>query len=442
MGQNIDRLDRLRANRGNVFANTWRVVQTTQQKTVLDVTGDASTGVIRAARTEVFEGDLGEKIQAKLTSIQAQLQKFIVYQGKLRKAVEAANEALESTSSGTAGLPGTDLTDAQQHTIELAQKTNSPIQVSPGVFVAPDKAGQYYQAQAEAEQEEAARKMTEALDLRIQEIIDDMPTSDYDPPEPADEQPGGDDAGNGGTSDTPRVGGPGVTGTGTGTGTGTSQVDDPRGPKTGTDKEPPTVVVDPPRVVDPPTVVIDPPIIDPPFYKDPDVPNVDGGETGTIPNTPGPGGTGGVTPGGGSIGTVGGSAGAGSAGGLAGGALAGGAGLAGRVSGGALAGGLGKVGAAGGINAVGASGASTTGAAGGASGAAGAATAGGTRGGVVAGGAGAGGAARGSGKKNRRRGQDLFAYELEDDDEAVTPDLGDAGAAGSATSDGKEELGW
>jgi hypothetical protein len=24
----------------------------------------------------------------------------------------------------------------------------------------------------------------------------------------------------------------------------------------------------------------------------------------------------------------------------------------------------------------------------------------------------------------------------------VTPDLGDAGAAGSATSDGKEELGW
>jgi len=53
----------------------------------------------------------------------------------------------------------------------------------------------------------------------------------------------------------------------------------------------------------------------------------------------------------------------------------------------------------------------------------------------------AGGAGRAD-KRNRRRGQDLMAFEVEADDDESVPDMGSAGAAGRSTSEGREELGW
>ena len=57
----------------------------------------------------------------------------------------------------------------------------------------------------------------------------------------------------------------------------------------------------------------------------------------------------------------------------------------------------------------------------------------------------AGGGAAGGGKgdkRKRRRGQDLFAFSVDPEEDGVEPDLGAAGSAGSSTSDGREELGW
>jgi hypothetical protein len=61
---------------------------------------------------------------------------------------------------------------------------------------------------------------------------------------------------------------------------------------------------------------------------------------------------------------------------------------------------------------------------------------------MVGGAAAGGGAGGGRGKRNRRRGQDLMAFEVEPDDDEAVPDIGEAGAAGRSTSEGREEITW
>lgn len=442
MGQNKERLDRLKANRGNIIAVAVRTAQAGQRAAVVTVVDTASAGVTKAARTEGFEGELGTAIQERLKAIHVKLEEFGEYQAKLGAAINAANQALQETATGADGLPTGEMSAGQKSTVEMAAKTGSPVQVSPGVTLTPEQATKWYQDQAEAEQEEAARKLNAALDKRLQEIIDGMPTSKYDPEKPS-EEPEGD----GGSDGPPTVGGPGigggspgVTGPGGGSGGGGGYdgpgVTGPRDTDGGRN--------DPPRVVDPDFPGPRHPEVYPPVRPnptDPETPNIDGGIDGVVPGTPPGGGLtppgGGLTPPGGGLTGPGGGVTAPGGVGLVGGAgLAAGAGRVGAGMGGI--GGAGRVGGVGGIGGMGGTGAGGSGV--GAAGVVQGGAAGG-RGGVMAGGM-AGGAAGAGGKKNRRRGQDLLAYEIDDEDEGVTPDLGEAGAAGRSASDGREETGW
>lgn len=430
MGKNLERLGRLKANRTSIAVLGVQSGQAMMQAAAQTATTEATTSVQKAARTEGFGGDYGVTVAEALSLIRADLDKFVDYQSAVSAAFEQANQALADTASGTAGLPDSGLTPAQQSTVDMAAKTDSPVQVSPGVTMTASEAQQYYLDQAAAAQEEQAAKMAAALDARLQEIIDGMPTTEYDEPEPQPDPSDDDEAGG-----NRQVGGSGTTGGGTGggvTGGGTgSGVTGGNGDGDGTIRRPP-IIYDPPHDVDPPHVV-DPPRIDDPRFPDPnnpDDPRIDGNIGGEVPGV-GPGGNGGFP--GGSTGGGGSASVGGGLSGLSGGAsLAGGAGLANRLSGGAgLVGGVGAPGGVGGAGGAGASGVVAQ---------SGAASGG--RGGVMAGGAAGGAGAGGRGdKRKRRRGQDLMAFEVEADDEAV-PDIGAAGAAGRSTSEGREELGW
>lgn len=436
MGLNVERLERLKLNQANWAAVTVRTSQLMQRAAAVESTGEASDGVQKAARTEGFQGDLGDLIREKLIKIHGDLLDFTEYQAKLNSVIGAANEALRSAATEMDGLPSVGLTSYQQATVDKAIDTNSPVQVSPGVMMTPAQAKQYYQDQADAEQEEAARRMTLALDQRLQEIIDGMPRSKYDPEKPEDELSNNGGIDGSGTNDRPYrnrddstvSGDDGTNNTGNYDGPRVVRPDD-RHDNHG-DPEPPTYVVDPPKVFDPP---YEPPF-DPPYDPNrPDgPPNVDGDNDGRIPGGPGgPGGSGGPrlpNPGG----TIpGGGVSPGGVGALGGGAVGG-------VGGAALAGGLGRaggIGAVGGLNGMGGSagGPGVTGVVAQSSGAGG-------RAGMLAGGGAAGGG--GAGKRKRRRGQDLVAFEVDPEDDGIAPDLGAAGAAGSSASDGREELGW
>lgn len=446
MGQNVERLGRLQVNRSNWALNGIRGGQAIQRTAAAVAIETVAAGVQKAARTEGFEGDFGMTVAEALTKIRKDLDSFGEYQVGLNKAIDLANDALEATASGTDGLPEAGLTPDQQNTIDTAAKTNGPVQVSPGVMMTSAEAEQYYRDQAEDAREEQARKMAVALDARLQAIIDGMPTSDYDEPKQNPES-SGDDSTGGTSGNYPGVNGgsggydgPGVTGGGNvgGGDVGLGGDGSGNGGDGGTGDGDDHTIIRPPQYYYPPQV--DPPVIDHPWtpYPDPngpgDDPRVDGSIDGEVPGVgTGPGTRVGL-PGGGSssltgVGALG--------GGLA--AVAGTAGLAGRVGGGAgLLGGPGGVGGVGGVGGAGAfSGAGATGVV-----APGAAANGG-RGGMMAGGAAVGGGAGGRGdKKNRRRGQDLMAFEVEPDDDEIVPDIGAAGAAGTSASDGREELSW
>ncbi|MGF2949104.1 hypothetical protein [Microbacterium alcoholitolerans] len=413
----------------------------------------ASANLQKATRTEGFEGDLGVLISDKLASLHAELARFDEYQEQLGKSVGLANDALRNTAGGVDGLPETGLTTQQQSTIDMATKTGSPVQVSPGVSLTPTQAAQWYRDQAEAEQEEAARKLNEALDIRLQEIIDAMPVSEYDEKPPTKDSADGD-----GPSGGPAVHGPGpgggntgVTGPGSGGqgGTGNGGSGSGGSGNGGSGVEGPGTN-NPPTITHPP--IARPPLPEPPIGwvppEEPQGPNVDGGIDGVTPppggtgpgggiNGPGPGG--GITgpgPGGANPGPGGGVTGPG---GLVGPGGAGGARVAGGLGGAGGVGGAGRVGGIGGVN--GPAGAGAAGGAGGVGGVAQGGAGSGSRGMMGGVHAGAGGAA-GKGRKNRRRGQDLLAYEIDDEGDEVVADLGAAGAAGSSSSDGREELGW
>ncbi|MCM3778138.1 hypothetical protein [Microbacterium hydrocarbonoxydans] len=431
MGKNVERLDRLQNNRADFAVVVTRSTQSVQRAAATEAVDTVAANVQKAARTEAFEGKFGMTVAEALTKIRKDLVSFGEYQAALNNAIAEADEALQQTASGSHGLPPGSLSAEQQNTIDMAAKTDSPVQVSPGVTMTPAQAQQYYLDQAAAAQEEEARKLADALDQRLQEIIDGMPTSDYDEHKPTDEPEDGDGPGGRAPIDYPGVnGGGGAGGGGTGGvdggagidggGNGTGGRDDDGGGK--------DHIVRPPIIREPP---VDPPVIEePPFPRPRDEdPRIDGGIGGEIPGA-GPGGSGafpgGVT--GGGTGSVG----AGVGGVVGGAGLAGGAALANRLSGGAglLAGGVGGVG---GVGAAGGPGATGVVAQSGA--------AAGGRGGAMAGGAMAGGAG-GAEKRKRRRGQDLMAFEVEQDDDEALPDIGSAGAAGRSTSEGREELGW
>ena len=426
MGENVERLGRLQSNRTSLIVGGMRGAQSVQRAVATAAVETVTTNVQKAARTEGFDGKFGMTVAEALIKIRKDLVSFSEYQTALNKAIGEADEALQKTASGSNGLPPGDLSSEQQNTIDMASKTDSPVQVSPGVTMTPAQAQQYYLDQAAEAQEEEARKLAAALDARLQEIIDGMPTSDYDEHKPGEEPPGNDDPGG-----NPPINYPGVNGGGGG-GSGprvddVSVIDDNKKNKNGNDDDD-TTIVRPPIIWEPP--VVDPPIIEePPFPpKDPDDPRIDGNIGGEVPGV-GPGGPGGFPGGttGGSAGSVG-----GGLGGVAGGAgLAGGAALANRLSGGAgLLSGPGGVGGTGGAGGAGASGVVAQ------SGAAN-----GGRGGAMAGGGAAGGGGRGD-KRNRRRGQDLMAFEVEPADDEGVPDIGSAGDAGRSTSEGREDLGW
>lgn len=462
MGQHKERLDRLQANRSSFMGSVARVTQATQRTVATAATDTVSAGVRKAANTVGFEGNLGEQIQEKLSAIHQDLADFADYQAALSKAIDLANEALDTTANGIESLPEGGLSPAQQQTVQLAAQTDSPVQVRPGVTMTSAEAKQYYLDQAAAAQEEQARQMTAALDARLQEIIDGMPVTDYDEPEPSEDPSGNDGPGSTPTVNYPGINtgggdggydGPGIIGNNDGGGNnGTdNNNDNNNGGNDGDDTDPPRVV-DPPRVYPPVYPPVDPPVY-PPGPNDPTGPGGNGGGDdtpridGEIGGVTGGGGGGTGFPGG-VTGTVGGGAGglsAGVGGSLGAAGLVGGAaGLAGRLGGGALLGGVGGVGGlggAGGVGGVGGVGGAGTGAgAGGVVAQSGAANGG--RGGMVGGAAAGGGAGGGSDKRNRRRGQDLLAFEVEPDDDQIIPDLGSAGSAGRSASDGREELGW
>jgi len=429
VGKNVERLGRLQLNRMSVPVVVMRSVQAVQRTSVDAAFESVSADVGKVAHAEGFGGPLGEAINNNLTKLIADLDEVSAYHKELGKLVGLADQAMHETATGVAGLPAPELTSDQQDTVKTASETNSPVQVSPGVMMTSAEAKQYYLDQAEAEQEEAARKMAVALDARLQELIDQMPVSKYDPPKPSTEDPTGGDGTGDGSSNYGGVSG-GTDGTGSGTGSGgggqyigpggTGGTDNPRPPHYVVDPRPPHYYVDPPYR----------PPYDPPYNPN-DPPNVDGGGDGTVPGGPGgPGGPRVVSPGGPLPGGVGGPT-PGGVGGLVGGAGVGGAALAGGLR----AGGLGALnsmsaaaGAAGGPGGAGGSGVvAQSGGAGG-------------RGGMMAGGGAAGG---GKGdKRKRRRGQDLFAFSVDPEEDGVEPDLGAAGSAGTSTSDGREELGW
>lgn len=445
MGQNVERLGRLQANRTSFGVVTMQNVQAKQRTSVESAITSVSENVDRAVRTEGFGGKLGDAINIRLSSIVAELEAVSEYHKTLGKMVELANQALHETASRMDGLPAPGLTSAQQSTIDMADKTGSPVQVSPGVTMTPAQAQQHYADQAEIEQEEAARKMTVALDRRLQEIIDGMPTSKYDPSKHKDDSKADDGTGGG-----PTTGVPGVNGGGAGNGSGSvtggpggqyqgPQVTHISGPKGPGQPEPPHYVVEPPPRHPPYYPPPNPEYPWPPETTGPEgPPNVDGGDGGTVPGGPGgPGGPRVVTPGGPTPGGIGGTP-PGGLGSVIGG-TAGGVGGAALASGLGRAGGLGAVGGLGGMQ--GMSGASGAAGAPGASGVVAQSGAAGGRGGMMAGGGAAGGGGGGD-KRRRRRGQDLFAFSVDPEEDGVDPDLGAAGSAGSSTSDGREELGW
>lgn len=437
MGKNLERLGRLQANRTSIAVIGVQTGQVVMQTAAQAATTEATTSIQKAARTEGFGGEYGVTVAEALTIIRADLDKFADYQAAVSTAFAQATQALQDTANGVTGLPDAGLTPAQQETIAIHSATNSPVHVQPGVTMTPAEAQQYYLDQAAAAQEEQAAKLAAALDARLQEIIDGMPTSDYDPPKPPEDPSGDDETGGDGSGDYPGVtGGTGPGGsndTGGGGGGGGGYV-------IGHPSEP-HLFVDPPYDPDGhDDPVYDPPVHDPRFpHPDDDGtddPNVDGNVDGEVPgvrpggNVPGPGGSGG-----GGAGTVG-----GALGGLAGGVglAAGGAALARRLNGGA--GLLAGVGGVGGVGAGGVGGAGGAGASGVVAAQPGGATGG--RGGMVGGAAAGGGAGGGRGKRNRRRGQDLMAFEVEPDDDEAVPDIGEAGAAGRSTSEGREEITW
>lgn len=467
MGHYTDRLSRLTASRRTMANVAVRTAMTIQGAVAQSSVGTVSSDVKKVTGATGFEGAIDESIQARLKKIHVELEKASDYAAALGKAITAANDAMDTAMHAGNDIPAAELTAAQKHTVATGSRTNSPIQIAPGTFLTPEKASQYYLQQAEAEREEAARKIAASLDRQIFAIIDDLPTSKYDPPKPT----GGEDGDDAGTHTS-------VTGSGTGGGTnlrnpGTDvpRVEDPRTDDPRTDDR--RTIDDPrtndPRVDDPrdddrtdrPEFIARPPVYVPdlpdcPSPPEIDRPNIDGGIDGTLPTVNPPVGTypNGTTPtfggggGGGGGGSVGGGLtppGAGTGVGILGGPGA--AGGAGRVGGGAsrVGGGIGRVaGGVGGAGAVGRTGgAGISGIGGSAASGAGAAGASGGRGTAagIAGGA-AGGAGGGKGDKKRRRGQELFAFEVEPEDDGVIPDLGAAGAAGAAASQGKEELGW
>lgn len=422
MGENVERLGRLRSNRGSIAGLAIRTAQSVQRTVATTTVEVVATGVQKAARTEGFEGEFGTTVAESLTKIRKDLDRFADYQGALNKAIELANEEMQNTSNGVEGLPDSGLTSGQQATIDIATATNSPVTVQPGVTMTPAAAQQYYLDQAAVAQEEQAAKLTAALDSRLQEIIDGLPESKYDPPKPPEDPTDGEDP-----SGHTRVNGGGTTGgNNTGTGIGFAGI---------VPVKPPTHEVTPIEPVDPPIkhpIVVPPPPVHPPV--DPPVhppvyppvtppPNIDGITDGTIPGG-GTGGSGSV--GGGLSGSVGGGGSAGVVGGAAG--------LAARLGGdGRLVGNAGGAAGAGMAPGAGATGVVAQGGA-----------AGGGRGGAMVGGAagGAGGAGGRGDKRRRRRGQDLMAFQVEPEDEQIPSDLGAAGAAGRSSSDGREELGW
>ncbi|WP_119695993.1 hypothetical protein [Microbacterium halotolerans] len=420
-----------------------------------DAVDTTTLGVSKAAGLKGFEGKLGESIEDTLLKIRATLERFADYQKDLSISINAANQAMDDTASRGKAVPDVELTPEQQSTIGTAAGTDSPVHVSPGVTLTPDQARQHYLDQAEAAREEAARQLNAQLDLRLQEIIDGLPKSEYDPDARASGGPGADGTGGspsvydpgtsgggypgGGSGDSPTVNSPGIDGGGTSPGGGSgggsgggTLVNDPGsgGGGSGGSGSDGDGGYDGPSIHDPgtnppwrPDYVGDPPLVgDPPRFDDP---RIDGITGGVIPGTGGGGGAGGV--GGSAVGGgVGGSVG-GISGGVAGGIAGGVAGGAARRVGGTGVGSIGGIGSASGTAAdVGGSANAQSGAAGGR--------------GMMAGGMG-GAAGAGSDKKNRRRGQDLAAFDVGDEGE-TSPDLGDAGAAGRAESEGREELGW
>ncbi|MDT0156134.1 hypothetical protein Q9R19_00675 [Microbacterium sp. ARD32] len=472
MGQNVERLGRLKLNQSNWVAVSVRLGQHVQRSATFESIDEASSGVQKAAHTDGFEGDLGDVIRTGLTKIHKDLLDFTEYQAKLNKVITIANDVLHSTASEMDGLPDSELSSHQKDTLAHATETNSPVQVSPGVMLTPAQAEKYYLDQADARQEEAATKLTMRLDKQLQELIDGLPESKYDPPKP----PSDDENGGGGTGEISHEYG------GTGSGGGDGRYDGPgvhnpndlnddnnpnnnnnsnndgnnNGDGNGNgddDGRPPRLSTWPP-ITEPPLPPYEPPLppYEPPVWPRPDdsdpPPNVDGDGNGNVPGPNPPGSNPRLTPPPGTIGTPPGGVGGGIGGGVGG--VVGG--TAGGVGGAALAGGLarpGALGAAGGMG--GLNGAAGAGSAPGTAGAGGAARAGGAnviaqsgggggRAGMMAGGGAAGGGRGGKGK--RRRGQDLVAFEVDPEDDDVTPDLGAAGAAGSSTSDGREELGW
>ncbi len=443
MGKNVERLGRLQLNRMSFPVVIMQGVQA-GQRTSVDAAFDAvSANVGKVMHTEGFGGALGEAIDKNLNDLIADLDEVSAYHKELGKLVGLADQAMHETATGAAGLPAPELTSDQQDTVKTASDTNSPVQVAPGVMMTSAEAKQYYLDQAEAEQEEAARKMAVALDARLQELIDQMPVSKYDPPKPSTEDPTGGDGTGDGSSNYGGVSG-GTDGTGSGTGSGgggqyigpggTGGTDEPRPPHYVVEPRPPHYVVDPPYCppYDPP---YDPPY-EPPYeppYDPNDPPNIDGGGDGTVPGGHGgPGGPRVVSPGGPLTGGVGGPT-PGGVGGLVGGAGIGGAALAGGLRAGGL-------GAMGGLNSMSAAAGAAGGPGAGASGVVAQSGGAGGRGGMMAGGGAAGGGK--SDKRKRRRGQDLFAFSVDSEEDGVEPDLGAAGSAGSSSSDGREELGW
>ncbi|SJN46168.1 Glycine-rich RNA-binding protein GRP1A [Microbacterium esteraromaticum] len=424
MGQYTDRVARLQANRTSYVSSAVRDAQDQSSTGLMAAVTSVHSGMHAAARTEGFEGDLGDKIYAKISSINKDLNELGGFIHKMHSAVSAANHVLETAALQGHDLPSTNLTPTQESTIKMAQETGSPVQVTPGVALTPTQAAQWYTQQAESAQEAEAQKLAVHVDTRLQEIIDGLPESKFDPDEPDKEPSDEDGSGSGPGVDYPGggVSGPGGSGSGNGGGNGNYNGPGVTGP-TGPGPKDSVGVAPNPRYPNP-------------WY--PDCPSVDGGGGGVVPGTP-PGGS--LTPPGGGVIPPGGAGGAGAGGGggavgLLGGGRVGGAG----VGGGGGVGGVGGVGNLSGGSVGGAGGAGGVGGSAGAgSGTAGVAGGSGGARGMMAGGGAAGGA--GKGKKNRRRGQDLFAYEIEDED-GIAPDLGAAGAAGSADSEDREELGW
>jgi hypothetical protein len=401
-GTNEERLRALAATYHNGDAREALSNRVYDTKAALD---DVVTAIRNVRSAPGFTGKIADASGDRLDALAAKLENLRTNLGSHTPAWTTATRAFGDAAAALESLPGTDLSESDRNTIEIALKTGGTVFAGPLGYVAGDIAADWLIGENERRREEAAaralgefeRGMNNARASLPEPVDTDLPPRDAPDPIPG---PTPEPIGTGGTGGLLGPGGGYGGGVPGGGGYGGGQVRPMDPIHGGTFPQTPST----PTVPTPGQTLPDYPLPSP-----------------TVPSLPGPGGTvppggigigdieggpiridGGLTPGAPTVpgaGGIGGGVGGGIGGGVGGGVNGGGVGIGAALGGGAIGAGVAAriSGGPGIFGGAGAAGAGVGGAgAGGAAGARGAGV-----GGVGAGGVMAGGAAPGGGNGSR-----------------------------------------